>query len=208
VLSRQHPIGALRRENGFTLTEMITTMAILGIVIAAFATILSSTTRHSTQEQEMGAIQAEARASVEEFSRDLRQAYTGVAGSWPIEAISSTSIRFQSPQRLTPFKLQRIEWQLNGTSLQRRFVTTSDTDGDPWVWPTSITSAAWSTRTRSVRNTSTAVFRGFKADGTTATTVPSEVRVVQITLQLATTGQPGRTYTLTTRVTPRLTPGT
>jgi prepilin-type N-terminal cleavage/methylation domain-containing protein len=192
-------------ERGFTLTEMITAMAILGLVVGAFATILSSTAKHSTQEQEMGVIQAEARASVDEFARDLRQAYTGVDGSWPIEAISSTSIRFQSPQRLTPFKLQRIEWQLNGTDLQRRFVTTSDTDGDPWVWPTSITNASWATRARSVRNTSTAVFRGFKADGITATTVPSEVRVVKITLELATTGQPARRYTLTTRVTPRLT---
>ncbi len=76
------------------------------------------------------------RASVEQFARDLRQAYSGVDGSWPIEAISSTSITFLSPQRRTPFRLQRVQWQLNGTNLQRRFVTTSDTDGDPWVWPT------------------------------------------------------------------------
>ena len=191
---------------GFTLVELMVTMAILGIVVGAFVAILSTTVTQSAHEQEFTAIQTETRASVEQFARDLRSAYSGVDGSWPIEAISSTSITFLSPQRLTPFRLQRVQWQLNGTNFQRRFVTTSDTDGDPWVWPTAITSAAWDTRARSIRNTSTAVFTGYEEDGTTVTTVPADVRVVKITLEAATTGQPSRKSTYTTRITPRLTP--
>ena len=204
--------AALRRlrrdERGFTLIELLATRAVLGIILAVFATVISTAVTQSAQEQEFGTIQAESRASIERFGLDLRQAYTGVDGTWPIEAISNTSITFLSPQsvRGTPFKLQRVQWQLNGTDLQRRFVTTSDTDGDPWVWPTPITSAVWATQARSIRNTSTAVFQGFKDDGVTPTTVPAEVRIVQITLQAATVGQSARKSTFSTRITPRMTP--
>jgi prepilin-type N-terminal cleavage/methylation domain-containing protein len=190
-----------------TLVELMTVMAILGIVLAAFTGILSTSLTQSAQEQEMTAIQTEARAAIEQFARDYRQIYSGVDGSWPVEAISSTSIQFLSPQRLTPFRLQRIQWQLNGTDLQRRFVTSSNTNGAPWTFPTAITSAAWDTRARAVRNTSTAVFTGFKADGVTQTTVPSEVRIVQITVEASTSGgQTKRKFTFTTRITPRVTP--
>jgi prepilin-type N-terminal cleavage/methylation domain-containing protein len=202
-------LGRLRcDERGFTLIELLATMAVLGIILAVFATVISTAVTQSAHEQEFGIVQAESRASIEQFARELRQAYTGVDGSWPIEAISTTSITFLTPQslRAAPFRLQRVQWQLNGTTLQRRFVTTSDTDGDPWVWPTAITSAAWATRARSVRNTSTAVFRGFEDDGITATTVPADVRVVQITLEASTVGQVNRKSTYTTRITPRMTP--
>jgi prepilin-type N-terminal cleavage/methylation domain-containing protein len=206
-MSSTRRLRMLRRdEGGFTLTELLATMAILGIVIAAFVTILTTAVTQSAQEQESGTLQTEARSAVEQFARDLRQAYSGVDGSWPIESISSTSIRFLTPQRLTPFRLQRVEWQLNGTDLQRRFVMTSDTDGAPWVWPTAITSATWDTRARSVKNTSVAVFKGFEDDGTTVTTVPDDVRIVQITLEVSTIGQPNRKSTFTTRITPRVTP--
>jgi prepilin-type N-terminal cleavage/methylation domain-containing protein len=204
---------ALRRlrrdEGGFSLVELLATMAVLGIILAVFATVISTAVTQSTQEQEFGTIQAESRAALEQFARDLRQAYTGVDDTWPIEAISNTSITFLSPQsqRGTTFRLQRVQWQLNGTSLQRRFVTTSNT-APPWIWPTAITSAAWDTRARSVRNTSTAVFRGFEDDGTTATLVAADVRFVQITLQASTVGQVSRKSTFTTRVSPRMTPPT
>lgn len=190
-----------------SLIEVLTAMAILGIVLAAFAGILSTSLTQSAQEQEMTAIQSEARASMEQFARDLRQVYSGVDGTWPIESISSTSIQFTSPERLTPFHLQRIQWALNGTSFQRRFVTTSNTTTAPWTWPTAVTSAAWDTRARSVRNTTTAVFTGYQADGVTQTTVAANVRIVQITLEVSTSGgQTNRKFTFTTRITPRVTP--
>lgn len=200
-------IRHLRRdERGMSLVEVMTVMAILGIVLAAFSAILSTSLTQSAQETEATAIQAEARASIEQFARDFRQIYTDVDDAWPVEAISSTSIQFTSPQRLTPFKLQRIQWQLNGTDLQRRFVTSAET-ASPFTFPTSITSATWDTRARAVRNTSTAVFTGYEADGVTQTTNPADVRIVKITLEVSTSGgQKARKFTFTTRIHPRVTP--
>lgn len=196
-------VTLLRDPRGFTLTEMLASMAVLGVMFALFATVMTSTITQGTQEQETTVLQTEARAAVERFASELRTAYSGVDGTWPIEAVSATTIRFLAPERLSPFKLQRVEWQLTGGKLQRRFVTTSDTDGDPWVWPTPITSAAWITQARSIRNVS--IFQAFDEAGT-ATTTPADVRKVTITLDVSTTGRQSRKSTFQTTVTPRVTP--
>ena len=199
-----------RDERGFTLTEMLVVISVLGVVLAGMTAVVSTTITQSSQEQEMTALQTEARASVEEFARDLRTAYSGVSGAWPVEAIGASTITFLTPQRLTPFKLQRIQYQLSGTSLQRRFVTTSDTDGDPWVWPAAITTASWATRARGVRNAT--VFRFFKDvdannDGQLdAATLAQDVRVVEITLDVSTVGKSARQSRFQTRVHLRVTP--
>lgn len=196
-------VTRLRDPRGFTLTEMLASMAVLGVLFALFATVMTTTITQSTQEQESTVLQTEARAAIERFASELRTAYSGVDGSWPVEAVSGTTIRFLAPERLSPFKLQRIEYQLSGGELQRRFVTTSDTDGDPWVWPTAITSAAWATQARSIRNA--AVFQTFDETGA-VTTTPADVRKVTITLDVSTTGQQARKSTFKTTVIPRMTP--
>jgi prepilin-type N-terminal cleavage/methylation domain-containing protein len=193
----------VRDERGFTLTEMMAVIAILGILLAGFMTFITTTITTSTQEQQMTALQTEARAAVEQFASELRTAYAGVDGTWPIEAIGATSIRFTTPQRITPFRLQRIEWQVAAGDLQRRFVSTSDTDGAPWVWPTAITNATWATRARSIRNA--VVFEGLDETGA-ATTTAANVRTVRITLDVSTVGQSSRTFRFQTSVTPRVSP--
>jgi prepilin-type N-terminal cleavage/methylation domain-containing protein len=193
----------LRDPRGFTLTEMLASMAVLGVLFALFASVMTQTITQSTQEQESTVLQTEARAAVERFASELRTAYSGVDGTWPIEAVSATTIRFLSPERLSPFKLQRIEWQLTGGKLQRRYVTTSDTDGDPWVWPSAITSATWITQARSIRNAS--ILQAFDESGA-ATTTPANVRKVTITLEVSTTGRQSRKSTFQTTVIPRVTP--
>lgn len=196
-------VTRLRDPRGFTLTEMLASMAVLGVLFALFSAVMTSTITQSTQEQESTILQTEARAAIERFASELRMAYSGVEGTWPVEAVSATTIRFLSPQRVSPFKLQRVEWQLSGGKLQRRFVTTSDTDGDPWVWPSAISTATWNTQARSIRNTS--IFQSFDESGA-ATTTAANVRKVTITLDVSTTGRQSRRSTFKTTVIPRVTP--
>jgi prepilin-type N-terminal cleavage/methylation domain-containing protein len=191
----------LRDERGFTLTEMLASMAVLGILFAVFATVMSTTITHGTQEQETAALQQEARSAMERFAQELRQAYTGTT-TWPILAIGTNTIRFQSPDRLQPFHLREIEWRLSGGNLQRRSITSTDTDGSPWAWPGGgIAAASWITQARSIRNAS--IFQFLDANNNSTGTL-ANVRKVTITLDVATVGQATRVFTYQTSVKPRV----
>ncbi len=67
----------LRRAGGFTITEMLVTMFFIGILFAGFATVMTATLRRSDEVREESTAQAEARAAIDRFASDLRQAYTG-----------------------------------------------------------------------------------------------------------------------------------
>lgn len=191
----------LRDQRGFTLSEMLASMAVLGLLFAAFATVMSTTITQGTQEQEIVALQTQARAAIERFAQELRQAHSGDP-TWPIQVVATNSIRFLSPNRLQPFQLRQIEWRLSGGELQRRAVTSTDTDGAPWSLP-SISGAAWTTEATSIRNTS--VFEFFDgSEPPAATTVAANVRKVTITLEVSTTGNSARRYTYQTSITPRV----
>jgi prepilin-type N-terminal cleavage/methylation domain-containing protein len=194
----------LRDERGFTLVEMLTSMAVLGILFAVFATVMSTTITHGTQEQAITELQTEARAAIERFAQEVRQAHSG-DGSWPIQSVNSgtQTIRFLSADRLEPFHLRQIEWRLSSGALQRRAVTSTDTDGAPWTYPTPITSATWVTQVRAVRNTT--VFAFLDASDV-ATATAANVRKVRITVDVSTTGKAARIYRYQTSATPRVTP--
>lgn len=195
----------LLEERGFTLTEMLASMAVLGVLFAVFATVISMTITQGTQEQEATVLQSEARAALERFAQEVRQANTGVDGQWPIASVSTATntIRFFSPDRLQPYHMREIEWRLSSGQLQRRSVTSTDTDGSPWVYPTALSAVAWTTQARSIRNAT--IFQFLDANDV-ATATPANVRKVTITLQISTVGKAGRTSTYQTSVKPRVTP--
>ncbi len=70
--------GRLRRltrdERGFTLSEMIVTMAIMGVVIAAVATLFTSGTNASVDLNLRFASQSEARLALDTFRREVHNA--------------------------------------------------------------------------------------------------------------------------------------
>jgi prepilin-type N-terminal cleavage/methylation domain-containing protein len=191
----------LRDERGFTLTEMLASMAVLGILFAVFATVMTTTITQGTQEQDATALQTEARAAIERFAQELRQAYSGDT-AWPIQSLTCATqcIQFLSPDRLQPFHLRQIQWRLSSGQLQRRAVTSTDTDGAPWSLP-AIAAAAWTTEVRSIKNTT--IFQFLDASDV-ATGTPANVRKVTITLDVATAGKSSRVYTYRTSITPRV----
>lgn len=189
----------IRRDEGMTIVEMLSAMAVFSIVLAGFAMVLSSAIRHSHEVEEQTNLQVEARSAIAFVSSDLRQVYDGDAdvATSPIESISPTQITFLSPDRAQPFHLRRVSYRLSSGEFQRAFATSSDTDGAPWSIPAL---GSYQKVIGSVVNG--AVFTYKKADGTTATS-PVDVKTIDVTLTVSTGTSPTRQYTYQTSTTVR-----
>lgn len=188
---------AARREDGFTLIELLVASALLGILAAAFAFVLASTVTQSEATQDAVVAQHEARAAVDRFAADLRQAYTGDEAIYPIEAVdvARTSLQFLSPDRAVPFHLRRVSYRLVGGRFERSEARSTDTDGPPW----SIGAAgSWQKLVGGV--TTAAPFSFLDASGN-ATTNRLAVRTVRLEMTVRT--RSGRASTFGTTVTVR-----
>jgi prepilin-type N-terminal cleavage/methylation domain-containing protein len=182
----------LRREDGFSLIEMLTALVVVGILMAAFSSIVSAMVTHSTEITSESVTQTQARAGIDELARDLRQAYAG-DGTSGIEAFTSSSITFDSPDRATPFHLRRIAYRLSSGVLQRQLTTSTNTNGPPWTWGTV---GGWSDRVRNVQNST--IFTAFSDfPGGAGTSTASAVRAVTLTVTVAAPGSRGKQYTYT-----------
>jgi prepilin-type N-terminal cleavage/methylation domain-containing protein len=187
----------LREDGGFTLVETLVTMAIMGIVMTVFVQLLVTSSTTSNRVEEQATLQNEVRVVVDRLTMDLRQA-TNAGGTSAVEAVSSTSVTFDSPDRLTPFHLQRISYRLADGQIERSSLVSTDNDGWPWVWP--ATPATFFPLIGSV--TSPGIFTFYDADGN-ATTDPTAVRSARISLSVSPHQSQGGTASFSARVTIR-----
>ena len=200
----------LRDEAGMTVIELVDVMAILGIVVAMLALIISTSVRQSNQIQDQSVLQTEVRATVDGLARELRQAYTGDT-SFPIETATSTTLQFLSPDKAAPFHNRRIAYRLAGGRIERALTTSSDTDGPPWsglAWTSfgSVPTGSWSQQVGSVRNSALFAYYGNTGTLLTGSITPSAVYRVKITVTVATGGAPERPFTYSTSASLRSTP--
>jgi prepilin-type N-terminal cleavage/methylation domain-containing protein len=182
-------LARARRQDGFTLTEVLVAMLFIGVLFAVFATVVSSTLRHNDEIEEQTTLQTEARTAIDQIAQDLRAAYTGDEDVAPIESLSGTQITFLSANRGEPLRLRRVSYRLSSGTLQRTQAISTDTDGPPWVIPAL---GSWQTRVSAVVNST--VFTYYDADGI-ATTEPDEVATVGLTVTVATATAPERQFT-------------
>jgi prepilin-type N-terminal cleavage/methylation domain-containing protein len=187
-------LRSLGDERGFTVIEMMATMAVMGIVIAAFGQMLTMSSKVSSRVEEQATLQNDVRAAVDRLTTDLRQA-TNANGTSPVESVSGTTVTFDSPDRMTPFHLRRISYRLAGGRLERSSTTSTDNDGWPWVWPTAA--AAWIPEIESVTNAAAFIF--YDANGA-VTTDPTAVRSARISVTVAPRQAQGGSAAYTTRV--------
>src|SRR5262249_50775360 len=110
--------AAVSRDGGFTLVEIVISMAVIGVIFAMYSVTMSSTIRGSSRIQENSVLQGEVRANVDAIARDLRQASTG-NGTPAIETMTASQIQFVSPDSATPMHLRRIAYRVNGANLER-----------------------------------------------------------------------------------------
>jgi prepilin-type N-terminal cleavage/methylation domain-containing protein len=188
-------------QRGFTIVEMLSAMAVFGIVLGTFSMVLSSSIRHSGEVEQQTNLQVEARSAITTVAQDLRQVYDGDANvaTSPILSMTGTQLTFYSPDRLAPFHMRRVTYRLNAGKFEKAFLTSSDTDGSPWIG-VSTNPTAFRTVVRDVVNAT--VFTYKKADGTPATT-PLDVKTIDVSFVVATKTTPSRQYTYESSVTVR-----
>jgi len=192
-----------REEAGFSLIELLVSMAVLGILFAVYSLVLSSTIRDGGAIEDQATAQSQVRAAVDVLAGDLRQAYTGdPSGTMTLVAsgFTGSTITFYSPDRQTPFHLRQISYRLSGGNLQRQFATSTDTDGYPWTFGAM---GAWITQASNVTNST--IFTYYDASGNVTSTA-SAIDSVGITVTVSPRGSQGRTYTYSTSVQLRSSP--
>jgi prepilin-type N-terminal cleavage/methylation domain-containing protein len=183
----------LRPGDGFTVVELLVSLAILGVVFSVFAVTLSSTIRNGGEVREDAVLEGEVRAAVDRLAQDLRQAYTGDTTS-PIETMTATQLTFLSPDRATPLHNRRISYRLLNGSLERASATSTNTNGPPWTIPAL---GSYQPQVSSIRNT--AIFTYADLTGAPATT-PDGVASVTVTVKVATSTNTAREFTYTTSI--------
>jgi prepilin-type N-terminal cleavage/methylation domain-containing protein len=199
VLSRIHA-----DQRGFTLIEVLSAMAVFGIVLATFAMVMQSAIRHSGEVEQQSNLQHDARTAITTMAQDLRQAYDGDGNeaTAPIQSIFANQLTFLSPDRQLPFHLRRITYRLQGTNLERGVLTSTDTDGYPWSG-ISAAPSAFQPVVRDVVNAGTQpVFRYLDANGV-ATATPANIDTIELQIVVATKTSPTRKYTYKSSVTIR-----
>jgi len=187
-----------REEAGFTLIEVVVSMAVLGVMFAVYSDLFSTTLHVSGTVINSSVAQSETRAAIDGLASDMRQSYTGDPATSAIAGpLSGTSITFYSPDRATPFHLRKITYQLSGGALQRQFALSTNTNGPPWTFGTM---SAWNTLSSSITNAT--LFTYQDATGATTSTA-ANVNRVGITVTVSPPASGGATYTYSTSVTRR-----
>jgi type II secretory pathway component PulJ len=165
----------LRDERGVGLIELLVSLMLIGVIVAAWSSLTTATVKSNGRTQELATLGTEVRAAVDTLAADLREAQCN-GTTKPVTTSTTTQLTFYSPDRLTPFHLRQVSYRLSGGQLQRAIATSTDNDGAPWSIPAL---GAWTTMLGSVTNTS--IFTYKNADGA-ATTTPTNVASATVTL--------------------------
>ena len=114
-------------NNGFTLIETIVAVAMTGIVMAALGVMIQYFYQTNAYALEQNQAVNNARASIENTVRDLREASYGADGSYPLSSAATSSVVFyaKSPASGT---IERLHYYLSGQTLYRG---TTDPGGTP-----------------------------------------------------------------------------
>lgn len=197
------------------MVELLVAMPVLVIMLAGLTITLTTLMRSNDQTREEATLQTEARAALNTLMTDIREGFVG-DGTTPILSANATSITFEAPDRSptstsggtqTSFHLRKITYTLTGATLQRQYMTSTNTfpSGPPWAFPSQM--GPWQTLVGSITNTD--VFQFYTDDGIqlsppTALTFPISVtdgiRAVGVKLTLSTGGSQPKKFTVTDTV--------
>jgi len=127
-------LSQLRREDGFTLTELIVVMPLLAIVLGAVTGTVVVLLRGNSQTTGQLTQQGTYFPTLDAMMQDLRTMTPPTLGGSPLLAAGSTSISFYSPDEASsqsgptaPFHLREVAYQFSGGALQEQQVASTNT---------------------------------------------------------------------------------
>ena len=173
----------LKREDGFTLSEMLVVISILGLILGAFCSIFSSAIHHSGEIQEQNLLQTEVQAATDRIAREVRQSYYGDTTQTVIKMSTGTQLQFYSLDNQQPYHLRLIAYRLNAGTLKPATATSPLTGRTALgASPRSARGPRSSTRSRTRRSSPISTARARRPTRPR----PLHVRSVTTTLSVAT----------------------
>ncbi len=174
---------AIRSDDGFTIIELSVVAGLLLIFMIPVYRFIDSITQSEHDTAVLAHQATNTRETMDGLVRELRQANSG-SGAAPIQALSPT-FRFLSPDRSTPYRARRLEYQVvgSGTSLRlERRVTVATNTAAPWNFPP--TAPPWETVVERLASGSTIsnVFTFRNAGGATTTNL-SQIKTIEINVR-------------------------
>jgi type II secretory pathway pseudopilin PulG len=182
-----HLLRIVGRETAMTLVELISAIAVMGIVMPGVIIGIQSAVRSSTDTQNRSILQTEARGVLDRMVQDMRQSdQNGTTSSFT--TMTASQVTFYSPDRLTPFHLRQVSYRIQNGQLQRAVATSTNTGGPPW---TIGALGPWVNQVGSVASGSG--FAYYDQSGA-VTTSATALRSVVITLNLTMSTSSGRPF--------------
>jgi len=129
-----HALTRLRREDGFSLTELLVVMPVLAILLAVIMGMLVTLLRGNSQTTGQLTQQSTYFPTIDAMMQDVRNALPPAEGGSPLLSATSTQLVFYSPDEAysssgttSPFHLWEIAYRFSGGALQKQLVTSTNT---------------------------------------------------------------------------------
>jgi prepilin-type N-terminal cleavage/methylation domain-containing protein len=127
-------LALLRREDGFSLTELLVVMPVMAILLAVVMGMLVTLLRGNTQTTGQLTQQSTYFPTIDAMMQDVRNALPPSEGGSPLLSATSTQLAFYSPDEAystsgttSPFHLREIAYRFSGGALQKELVTSTNT---------------------------------------------------------------------------------
>ena len=138
VTAAQHAPGRAQAggDRGFTLVEMVTSVAVMLVVLTAAWLLLTASNNNLTTIENGGQTSEINRAALATFERDLNHSYLAQDDISPILAASSRSVTFMVDENTTDGHVELVRWSAD--DVRHELVRTVTDSTETTTAPTTI----------------------------------------------------------------------